>query len=148
VSTRIVRNVRAAIVVGVACTMLVACYPTHRALPKADELVDTWVNGDTRLVLSSDRTFTLTDAPAYVHGGEGVNWQTGTRPTWNDAGDWKLEGPHLRIRALQLDLDFVGSELVLEFPINLGSDDPRCLQLVRAESSLKPLLPQDCHIPA
>ena len=128
--------------------VLAGCSPVERTAPTTEDLVGVWVNGDTQLVLAEDGTFTLSDAPASTQVGLGDQWRDGASPVWGETGEWNLESDAVRIRGPKLYYEYRDSELILEFGLDLGSDNPRCFQLVREGSSLEALGPEECSIRA
>lgn len=142
------RQARLIAVVGALCGTLTACAPLNQSPPTEEELVGRWTNGDTVLVLDADMNYTLVGAPAYTAVGEGQNWPQGVGVTRDLTGAWSVEDDAVRLLGEKLFFDYSGSELMLEWGLDLGSEDPRCYQLVREASTLTPLGPGDCHIGA
>ena len=147
-SVRRTQVIQTIAILCVACSTLAACVPVAHPTRTRDTLDGTWVNGETVLVLNADATFTLVGAPVYTAVGEGEKWPNGADPTRDESGDWGVEPDAVRLIGEKLYFNHSGSELVLEWGLDLGSDDPRCYQLVREASSLIPLGPEDCHIRA
>lgn len=115
--------------------------------PTRDELVGTWVHGDTRLTLSDDGTFTLTDAPDYTLFTSDVTWRTTDGSTRDASGDWSIEPDAVRLSDAVLgngEKLFFGESGELLFGLEMGSSLPRCFELVRADSGVTPRGPQDC----
>ena len=140
------RGIVLSLQVAVLSALLVGCFPTARPAPTGEDVVGTWANGDTQLVIAANGTFTLTNAPFYAQVGKGDKWGEGPSPVWDDSGPWGLESDSVRINGQKLFYDYVDSELILEFGLDLGSADPRCFRLVREGSGLDALGPEDCFI--
>lgn len=116
--------------------------------PTESELVGTWVHGDTVLEFADDGTFTLTDAPAYTLFTVSESWRESDGATRDGLGEWSLEPDAVRLMN-RADSGygeklFYGPEGVLFFGLDMGSDSPRCFELVREESDLIPKGPDDC----
>ena len=142
------RVVQIAVALGLVMLSLSACASIQPSPPTMQDVSGTWRNGDTVLVLNADGTYTLADAPAYTAVGEGNRWANGADPTRDETGSWSVEPDAVRLAGDKLYFEYSGSELLIEWGLDLGSDDPRCYQLVRQASSLVPLGPEDCHIRA
>jgi hypothetical protein len=127
------------------CLMLGGCVPTARPAPTAEQFFGTWVHGDTVLVLKEDQTFTLTDAPLYT-GVLQEPWTDGTTITRDKQGSWALELDAVRLGNEKLFFDYESSEIVLSWGLELGSDDPRCFELARENSTRTPRGPEQCFL--
>ena len=139
---------RAVSMAGALIFLLAACAPFSRPEPTVDDLVGTWANGDTVLILEADMSFTLTGAPAYTAIGEGDTWPEGPSPTREDRGGWGLPAGlgSVSLGGDKLFIEYRGSEVVLMWGLDLGSGDPRCYELIREGSTLAPRGPEDCSI--
>ncbi|MDR6637089.1 hypothetical protein [Paenarthrobacter nitroguajacolicus] len=84
-------NLARKITAGAAAVLFVAAMPacSIKILPRptATELAGVWVNGETRLTLMSDRTFTLKNAPTYTDPFGDQNWRTESPDTYDLAGN-------------------------------------------------------------
>lgn len=136
-----------AALVAAACLMLCGCVPTARPAPTAEQLVGTWVHGDTVLVLDADYAFTLTDAPLYTDFLQRP-WTDGSTTTRDKQGTWGLESDAVRLGNEKLFFDYEGSEIVLLWGLELGSGDPRCFELVHEGSARAPRGPEQCFLRA
>ena len=105
---------------------LVACAPPNPLAPSTQDLIGTWVNGSTRLVLEADATFSLVGAPSYTAVGQGDTWMAGDGATRDETGEWSIEPDGVRLDGEKLYFGEVESESTLEWGLDLGSDDPRC----------------------
>jgi hypothetical protein len=143
---RLRRLVAAVALSSVVSLLLASCFYYPGPLPNADELVGTWVNGETELALDADRTFVLSEAPGYTKRQMGRGWLEAPSPVWSDSGEWQLDEASLHLNQTQLFVDFNGSEVVLEFALAVDTDNPRCFELVREGSSLEPALPDTCYL--
>jgi hypothetical protein len=119
--------------------------------PTKAELVGTWVHGDTVLVLLEDGTFTLTDAPDYTLFTVSESWRESAGETRDGFGEWSVEPDAVRLdnqagSEYYGEKLFFGSEGVLLFGLDMGSDLPRCFELVRKDSDLLPKGPEDCFL--
>lgn len=83
------------IMIGAAGLFMVTALPacsffTPVAEPTFSELTGVWGNGETRLTLKNDDTFTLEDAPTYTDLFRDEDWQSWTSETYDSAGEWRL----------------------------------------------------------
>lgn len=135
----------AAVVTAVLC--LPACSISPNPAPTSEDLIGAWVNGKTLLVVHSDGTFDLENAPAYGRVGQTEQWRDRAADlTWNETGEWNIEFDAIRISGQKFYYQYIASELTLEIGLDMGSDDPRCFELVRKDSSLTARGPEDCFI--
>ncbi len=119
--------------------------------PVASDLEGTWVHGGTTLVLASDGTFTLSNAPRYTLFTDTEGWRDGDTSTRDGFGDWSLEPDAVRLDNVQGE-KFHGEKLFLGLPdrlyfgLDMGSTNPRCFELVREGSEAEPRDPEDCWL--
>jgi hypothetical protein len=118
--------------------------------PSESELAGTWVHGDTVLEFADDGTFTLTDAPDYTLFTVSESWRESDEATRDGFGEWSLEADAVRLMnevgSGYGEKLFYGSEGVLFFGLDMGSDSPRCFELVREDSNVTPKGPEDCFL--
>lgn len=119
--------------------------------PTAQNIAGVWVNRSARIDLKADGTFTMTDVPRYTDFTTDQNWRNGDKPTRDGVAEWSIESDAVRLMVKngngeKLFFDSAGGERVLAFGLQLGSDDPRCFQFVKAGSTTDPLRPDDCFI--
>ncbi|WP_146116591.1 MULTISPECIES: hypothetical protein [unclassified Arthrobacter] len=135
-------------------TVLSGCIFTPLPEPTVAGLVGVWVNGQTRLFLRDDQTFTLDKAPLYTDPGEDQDWRLSPWETYDWEGRWKIDltGYELDLsgttgRNLSLYFGEVDSKRALYFAIDAASD-PRCFQLVKGRSKSVPQGPDQCMLRA
>lgn len=114
------------------------------------DLVGSWINGETVLALSADGTFTLNNAPSYTLFTISDTWAGGNTTTRDGFGDWSIEADAVRLSNQTPpgygEKIYVGSSNVLYFGLDLGSDSPRCFELVKEGSRATPKGPEDCFL--
>jgi len=124
------------------CLLLTSCVFGPR--PTAEDVVGTWVHGDTRLTIEADGSFALTDAPLYTESTIGDDWRRASGATWSETGEWTFDDIGIFLSERQLVISREGSELVLSFLVDSENDNPRCFELVREGSTLDPREPEHC----
>jgi hypothetical protein len=129
-------------------SLLIGCTTVERPEPTVEDLAGRWVNGETVLILNADSSFSLTGAPAYTAVGETSAWKNNDLPSREKSGEWTIALNFVSLRGEVLSINYVGSEIVLLWGLDLGSDSPRCYELVREESSLVPRGPETCFLRA
>lgn len=139
------------IMIGAAGLFMVTALPacsffTPVAEPTFSELTGVWGNGETRLTLKNDDTFTLEDAPTYTDLFRDEDWQSWTSETYDSAGEWKIVPDTVWLQGRKVYIVESSGESVLEFGIDLGGGDPRCFQLVREGSDIVPKGPENCFV--
>jgi hypothetical protein len=125
-------------------TVLCGCIALPVPPPTQQEMVGTWVNGETSLELRADHSYALTNAPNYVKDVWAENWDD--RSLWTSEGDWGIEEFRLEIGSMDVFVVPNGEHLALRFPLAMGSDRPRCFELVREGSKDLARLPQNCYL--
>lgn len=130
---------------------LSACSFNPWAKPTFTDIAGVWVNGETRLTLKDDSTFTLVNAPIYTDPSRDQEWRSGTSETYDWIGEWTLETFGVSLNSADhhnstLSFSRHSGEWVLFFGIDPGSGDPRCSELVREGSDRVPERPKECVI--
>jgi len=122
--------------------------------PTVAGLVGVWVNGQTRLFLRDDQTFTLDKAPLYTDPTEDKSWRSLPVETYDWEGHWDIDSTIYRLdlsgttgRNLSLYFGEVDSKRALYFAMDAASD-PRCFQLVKGRSKSVPKGPDECLLRA
>ena len=139
-------------ITGIALTVALAgcSFLATPPKPTVQNLSGKWVNGAASIDLSKNGTFTMTDVPDYTSFLTSQDWRKGDKPTHNQTGIWTIESDAVGITANgdgdKLFFANDGSERILEFGLQLGSDDPRCFEFVKVGSHHKPLRPKNCYI--
>jgi len=146
-----------AVLVGLVLALVLCCAPacstlldTYPNAHKRADLAGTWVHGPGELVLNADGTFEMTDMPKWVVDGDSSLSKSGQSVSCT--GTWTFQK-----ETQNLDLTGTGSscssgliatgragEITITFGIDDGSGDPRCYELVRAGSRLKPQGIDEC----
>jgi hypothetical protein len=122
------------------------------ASTKPADVTGVWVNNNATLNLKADGTFVLTDVPEYTSFISTRSWKSGDLPTRSDAGQWSVESDVVRLDSQEgggadkIYYGGQGSELTLEYGLDLGSNDPRCFEFVRKDSHLTARRPDRCFI--
>jgi len=130
--------------------VLSGCIFTPLPEPTVAGLVGVWINGQTRLFLRDDQTFTLDKAPLYTDPSEDQNWRSSPVATYDAEGQWHIDLTNYELdlssttgRNLSLSFSEVDSKRALYVAIDVASD-PRCFQLVRKSTKSRPQGPNEC----
>lgn len=109
------------------------------------------MHGSGRLVLKADGTFEMTDMPTWAT--DGHSNRSESTETASCAGTWTLsretQNIHLsaasgECRGGQLFATGRAGEMTVAFGVDGATDDPRCFELVRSGSDLKPRSTDEC----